>query len=228
MVEITLLEEAEMNANEMSSEAFARLKENIRISGGLSSSIACYRKADTGRFVIISGHHRYRACVQLRYKEVPVIYAEESDLTKDEIIALQLSHNSLHGEDNKGILKRLFSEIEGVQFKEMSYIDLTEIQPMSLEGASVSIEKEQYSVSLVLYRNALDNLESLIGAINEESNRNDIVLLADGSENEDEFLALTTAIRKVYDIKSPSIQFSKILELAKRQLEIDAAANGKD
>ena len=38
-------------------------------------------------------------------------------MTPDEIVALQLSHNSLHGEDDKGILKRMFAEIQSVDFK---------------------------------------------------------------------------------------------------------------
>ena len=97
---------AELNANRMTDEEMAKLIKNIQKSGGLSSAITCYKRAD-GKFVIISGHHRFKACVKLNFVQVPVIYALESDLTKDEIIALQLSHNSLHGSDDKGILKRL-------------------------------------------------------------------------------------------------------------------------
>ena len=86
-IDIGLIDEAELNANQMTEQAFERLVTNIKQSGGLSSAIGCYKR-ENGRFVIISGHHRYRACVKLRYKEVPVIYANEKDLTKDEIIAL--------------------------------------------------------------------------------------------------------------------------------------------
>lgn len=217
-VDIGLLDEAEINANEMSKEAFDRLKSNISLTGGLSSAIACYRKAETGRFVIISGHHRYRACVQLRFKEVPVIYAEEEDLTRDEIIALQLSHNSLHGDDNKGILKRMFDEINNLTFKEAAYINVSEIQPVSLDSISLSIEKEQFSMSIILYRAGKDNLESIVGSVNEASDKSDIILLADGSENETNFLSLMSALRKQYDVKSPNVQFAKILELANKQL----------
>ena len=75
-IDISLIDEASVNANQMSEHDFNRLVENIRISGGLSSAIGCYRKTDTGRYVIISGHHRYRAAVKRRYREVPVIYAD--------------------------------------------------------------------------------------------------------------------------------------------------------
>ena len=223
-VDITLIDEASANANQMSQEAFDRLKENIRLTGGLSSAIGCYRKSD-GRFVILSGHHRYRACVQLRFKEVPVIYAEESDLTKDEIIALQLSHNSLHGEDNKGILKRLFEEISSVEFKQVAYVDVNEIQPISLDSISLNIEKEQFSISLILYRKGYEDLKELLGLVEEKKQTSDIVLLADGEGNEDEFLDLTTALRNRYDIKSPNVQFAKLLELAKKQMAAETESN---
>lgn len=226
-VDITLIDEASANANQMSQEAFDRLKDNIKMTGGLSSAIGCYRKSDTGRFVIISGHHRYRACVQLRFKEVPVIYAEESDLTKDEIIALQLSHNSLHGEDNKGILKRMFEEISSVEFKQAAFVDVNEIQPISLDSISLNIEKEQFSISLILYRKGYEDLKEILGLVEEKKQTSDIVLLADGEENEDEFLALTTALRNRYDIKSPNVQFAKLLELAKKQMEADNTSNEK-
>lgn len=225
-VDISLIDEAGVNANQMSQEAFERLKENIKLTGGLSSAIGCYRKTDTGRFVIISGHHRYRACEQLRFKEVPVIYAEESDLTKDEIIALQLSHNSLHGEDNKGILKRLFDEISSIEFKQAAFVDVNEIQPITLDSISLNIEKEQFSVSVILYRKGYEDLKSLLGLVEEKKQNSDIVLLADGEKNEDEFLALSTALRNRYEIKSPNVQFSKLLELARKQME--AETNGSE
>ena len=63
--------------------------------------------------------------------------------------------------------------------------------------------------------------------VEEKKQTSDIVLLADGEENEDEFLALTTALRNRYDIKSPNVQFAKLLELAKKQMEADNTSNEK-
>lgn len=222
MVDICLIDEAEINANKMTDEEFEKLKSNIRLSGGLSSAISCYKKED-GRFVIFSGHHRYRACVQLRYKEIPVIYADEKDMTKDEILALQLSHNSLHGEDNKGILKRLFSEIQDVKFKVFAHIDINEIQSIDVSTSSFSLESEHYSVCVVLYKSSMDKLDELLEIVDEQKTRNDVVLLADGEKNEQFFLELMKSIRNKCEIRSPNIQFSKILELAHKQLEMEVA-----
>lgn len=218
-IDIGLIDEAELNANQMSEQAFNRLVANIKQSGGLSSAIGCYRKED-GRFVIISGHHRYRACVKLRYKEVPVIYADENDLTKDEIIALQLSHNSLHGDDNKGILKRLFEEIQSVDFKEFAHIDVNEIKDINMESISFVAESEHFTISFILYRNDYEALKELLGIIKEESEHNDMVVLADGENTEQHLLSLMREINKKFKVKSSNISFAKILELAKKQLSI--------
>lgn len=218
-LDISLIDEASVNANQMSEHDFNRLVENIRISGGLSSAIACYRKSDTGRYVIISGHHRYRAAVKLRYREVPVIYAEESEMTPDEIVALQLSHNSLHGEDDKGILKRMFAEIQSVDFKSFAHVNIDELEPISTEGVSFSVVSEHYSCCVVFYRKDMELLDELVGIIGEQKAKNDIVMVVDGDENEDFYLQLIGQIRKKYEIKSSNMAFCKILELAKKQME---------
>lgn len=220
-VDITLLEEAEENANQMSKKDFERLVKNIDTSGGLSSTIGCYKRAADGKYVIFSGHHRYRAAVKLRYKTVPIIYAEEKDLTKDEIIALQLSHNSLHGEDNKGILKRLFEEIQSVDFKEFASIDIDQLQSLDLSGVSFTPESETYSMYVVLYRKDLKNLEELLGIVNEDVRQGDLVVLADGETNEDFMLKLTKEIRHRYQLRSAHMGFCKLLELARLGMEYE-------
>ncbi len=216
-IDIGLVDEAEKNANRMSDETFNRLVENIRRSGGLSSAIACYRRG--GRYVIISGHHRYRACVKLRHKEIPVIYADEKDLTKDEIIALQLSHNSLHGEDDKGILRRLFEEIQSVDFKEFAHIDAAELANVDFDGVSFSAESEHFTVSFVLFRNDYEALQELLGIVKEEASRNDLVVLADGENTEEPYLSLARDIEKSLNIRSSNITLAKIIQLAKERLE---------
>lgn len=221
-VDILKLEPSEINANEMSEKEFKRLVENIRISGGLSSAIGCYKKKDSDKYVIFSGHHRYKAALELRYTEVPVIYADEADLSNDEILALQLSHNSLHGDDNKNILKKMFAEIQSIEFKDMAYIDMSEVAPIDTTGVSFSMESEHYSLSLILYKKDLQNLESLLGLVNEAKEKHDIVILADGAnDNEEDFLKLLTEIRKKYQVRALNVAFSKFLELANNQMQVE-------
>ena len=221
IVSIDQLEETQVNANKMSEAAFNRLVENIRISGGLSSAIGCYRRAEDGKFVIFSGNHRKKAAELLRILEVPVIYAEEADLTKDEIIALQLSHNSLHGYDDKGILARLFAEIQQVDFKEFANITIDEVKPIDTKGVSFSVDSEHYTVSLIFYRKDYELLQELFGVITDATKKSDLVLLTDGDQNEDDYWHLVKEVREKYNILSTNTTFAKILELAKKQMDAE-------
>lgn len=215
-VNISLIDEAEMNANEMTGEDFAQLCDNIGKSG-LSSVPSCYKKED-GRFVMISGHHRLRACKKLHYKTIGILYCLESELSKDEIIAIQLSHNSLHGHDNTNILKKLFEQIQSVDFKQFAHVNVDEIPPVSTDGISVFALKENFVFTVVLYPDSFENLDELFGDIREQASKSDALILANEKENERLLLKLQTEIGKQYDIKSPSISFAKLLELASERL----------
>lgn len=215
-VDINLIDEADMNANEMTGEDFAQLCDNIGKSG-LSSVPSCYKK-ENGRFVMISGHHRLRACKKLHYKTIGILYCLESELSKDEIIAIQLSHNSLHGHDNTSILKKLFEQIQSVDFKQFAHVNVDEIPPVSTDGISVFALKENFVFTVVLYPDSFDSLDELFGDIREQASKSDALILANEKENERLLLKLQTEIGKQYDIKSPSVSFAKLLELASERL----------
>lgn len=215
-VDINLIDEAELNANEMTGEDFAALCDNIGKSG-LSSTPCCYRKPD-GRFVMISGHHRLRACKKQHYSKIGILYCEEGELTKDEIIAIQLSHNSLHGQDNQSILKKLFEQIKSIDFKKFAHVNIDEINGVSSEGLSIFALKENFVFSIILYPTSFKNLDELYGDIREQAKKSDALILADQDNNEMAFLKLQSEIGKQYDIKSPAITFAKLLELANERL----------
>lgn len=213
-VPIDMIVQAKMNANRMTDEEQTRLTKNIKMSG-LSSVITCFRRTDDGKYVIISGHHRYRSCVSLGYKELGVLYADEQDLSSDEILAIQTSHNSLHGTDDKNILKKLFEQIQSIDFKEFAYIDIDEIGSIDISSASFTPEMEEYTVSVVLYRNDMSRLKDLLGLLDEATSKSDLVILADGGNTEDLMLEVMKKVKDKFDIRSSSTAFCKILELAK-------------
>jgi hypothetical protein len=223
VVDINLIDEAELNANEMSSEDFAQLCDNIGKSG-LSSVPCCYRKAN-GRFGMISGHHRLRACKKLFHSTIGILYCDESELSKDEIIAIQLSHNSLHGQDNQSILKKLFEQIQSIDFKKFAHVNVDEVQPISMDGIDIFAYQDNFTFSVILYPNSFENLDTLLGDIREQAKKSDAVILAE-DDNEFLFMKLQTEVGKEYNIKSPSTTFAKILELAAERLQ--QIQNGDD
>ncbi|MBE6244249.1 MAG: hypothetical protein E7108_01840 [Bacteroidales bacterium] len=224
LVDIELIDEADENANAMTDDEFQQLVKNIR-QGGLSSVVGCMKIGD--RYKLFSGHHRVRACKVLRYKKIPVIYKEEADFQgEDEFIATQLSHNSLHGEDDKGILKRLFEKIKNIDFKIFAHINTDDFPKIDVHSVSFGIEKEMFSVSVILYRSQMNELGNILGMVDRELKENDVILLSDGASNEKMFLSLMGEIGKQYKIKSTSVRFSKILELAKKAID-DEGRNNK-
>ncbi len=215
-VDINLIDEAEMNANEMTGEDFATLCDNIGKSG-LSSVPCCYKKAN-GRYVMISGHHRLRACKKNHFSKMGILWCHEDELSKDEIIAIQLSHNSLHGQDNMSILKKLFEQIQNIDFKKFAHINIDEVSPVSTEGISIFALKENFVFTIILYPNSFENLDELYGDIREQAKKSDALVLAHQEDNEMALLKLQQEIGNQYNIKSPSITFAKLLELANERL----------
>ena len=216
-VDINLIDEAELNANEMNGEDYAQLCDNIG-KAGLSSVPCCYKKSN-GRFVMISGHHRLRACKKVGFKRIGILYVTEEELMQDEAIATQLSHNSLHGEDNQSILKILFSKIKNVDFKKFAHINIDEVAPVITDGISVFALKENFVFTIILYPNSFENLDELYGDIREQAKKSDTLILAHQEDNEMALLKLQQDIGNQFNIKSPSITFAKLLELAKERLD---------
>lgn len=225
-VELNEIITTEVNANQMTDKEFDKLVDNIRKTG-LSSMIACYKREEDGKYVIISGNHRFKACLKLGYSKLNILYANEKELEKDEIIALQLSHNSLHGQDDKGILKRLFDEIQSIDFKEFAHIDIADLQIDSdVFSATFVPISEHYSVGLILYKKDIDNLGSLLELVEGMRKTNEYVILADGDKTQDDFINAIDTAKKDYEIKSTGVAFSKILEMAMAQKVTNVTKKG--
>jgi hypothetical protein len=210
-VGIEEVEATPVNANAMSKAMFTRLKANISKSG-LSSTIACFLREDD-KYEIISGNHRFMACKELGYSKINILYTEEANLTKDEIIALQLSHNSVTGNDDKGILKRLFDEIASIEFKEFANISIDDMKTEEMFTGTIVPISEHYRVAFILYNKDMENLQELFEITNEELSQSNLVIVADGKD-ERFFIEQLSHVKKEFDIKSGSIALSKLLELA--------------
>jgi hypothetical protein len=68
----------------------------------------------------------------------------------------------------------------------------------------------------------MDALDELLETESEMSATNQLVLMINGDDTEDAFLDAMQEVRRAYEIKSTSVAFSKILELA-----MEAKTNGE-
>jgi ParB-like chromosome segregation protein Spo0J len=113
-VNVNDLREQDVNARVMTKEMMEALAKIIRKRGRLESLPYC---ALTDRGIeVVSGHHRVRAC---RMAEVMTIHVllDTSKLSRNEIIARQLAHNSVQGVDDKELLRKLYEDITDVDLE---------------------------------------------------------------------------------------------------------------
>ena len=105
----------EKNARFMKPEVFRRLVENVRRDGVLTSLPFCVREGEGLR--VLSGNHRVLAAIEAGLVEVDVLVSL-TPLSIARQRAIQLSHNSLTGEDDPVTLRELFGEIEDLDWRE--------------------------------------------------------------------------------------------------------------
>lgn len=117
--ELTLLEE---NARYMPHEEFAQLVANIRRDGALSSAPFVWYDEATDRKVVLSGNHRVKASLEADLDDIPWLQCDEP-LTRDQQLAIQLSHNAINGRDDPAILAKLYSDIESLDWREYAGLD---------------------------------------------------------------------------------------------------------
>jgi len=137
IVPVGSIELLEKNARFMRNETFRNLVDNIRRDGALTSVPFCCRTPE-GTFRAMSGNHRVMAAREAGLAEVLVLYTE-ADLTREEQVAVQLSHNALAGEDDMAILRSLYEEIEAMELKQYAGLDskvLDEMEKVALAGLS--------------------------------------------------------------------------------------------
>jgi hypothetical protein len=93
----------------MPEEMFRQLTKNVEKRGVLESLPYCTL---TERGVeVVSGHHRIRALRAAKYSKPVWILLETQRLSRDEIRAKQLAHNTIQGFDNPDILREIYLAI---------------------------------------------------------------------------------------------------------------------
>lgn len=111
-----------MNARFMRHEEFQRLVANIKRDGQLTSApFACLDPAD-GKYEVLSGNHRVQAAISAGLETIPCIITDD-EMSEEQRIAIQLSHNAIVGQDDPDILKKLYDKILDIDLKEYSGLD---------------------------------------------------------------------------------------------------------
>ncbi|EDW6358908.1 ParB/RepB/Spo0J family partition protein [Salmonella enterica subsp. enterica] len=139
--ELKLLEK---NAHYMEPGEFARLVDNIKKDGALTSTPVVYRG------VVLSGNHRVQASLKAGLETIAVINIL-SELNDDEQKAIQLSHNSINGKDDKNILRELFDSIESLDMKLYSGLTDDDFKISDIEVESLSFIQPSYEDMVIAF-----------------------------------------------------------------------------
>jgi hypothetical protein len=159
------------NARFMTKEQFAALAHNIKKDGGLTSLPLCYREED-GKLLVLSGNHRIKAAIEAGVEEFLVLLIDKP-LTKDQQIAIQLSHNAISGQDDEQILKELWQQIDDLEAT--IYAGLSAELIEKLESADFTTISEQRilfrEISLLFLPEEIESMTAICEGIVESAKR---------------------------------------------------------
>lgn len=156
--ELTLLD---VNARYMTHEQYARLVDNIRRDGVLTSVPLVWN--DQSRLVVLSGNHRVKAAIEAGLPEIGWLQVDEP-LTRQQQIAIQLSHNAITGQDDPATLKTLYDELDDVDWRGYTGLDdralelLDKVDVSSLSEANLDFT----TVQLVFLPGELDRAQQAL------------------------------------------------------------------
>lgn len=192
----------DMNARFMRKEEWDRLVANIAADGCLTSVPLIYGAGEyeEGRELILSGNHRTAAAVEVGLDEIDCMLIDDPQ-QKDELLARQLSHNAINGQDDPATLKALYDQIEDVDWRAYSGLDddalglLAEVNPEGLSEANLDFA----TVSLIFLPNELEAAREAFDQARLGQNESWLAARADYDQTLDT-LASTHAAHKVGNV----------------------------
>lgn len=215
VVPVDRLKLLEKNARYMPYEMFQKLVSNVKRDGGLSSVPLCWKRGD--EYVVLSGNHRIMAAREAGLEEVLVMYTDR-DLTRQEQVAIQLSHNSLEGKDDRNILKSLWEEIDDMSLKFYAGLDDKTLDEME-KAAQKSFSEVNLTYKALSFLFLPEEMEE-VDAIFEKAGdfKGDDVRLAALAHFE-RLLAATSVVKAAHNIKNSAVALELVLRVFERHLE---------
>lgn len=210
--------EQDVNARAMTKAAFERLSATVSRDKRLES-LPLLAVTDVG-LEIVSGHHRVRC---LRASGITDWYAlvDTSGLTRDQIRAKQLAHNSIQGQDNAQLLSEIYNAIEDVTARLDAFIDprAVERQIPSIKVEDVQLSLKTESVLVMFLPIEREEVEKAMEAVKREVDSGAVESI--WVEDREAWSAFSAAVKRVvgeYDIRNMGTVMAKLAELAMRAM----------
>jgi hypothetical protein len=200
----------------MKHEEFNRLVENIRRDGKLTSVPFLCKEND--RYLCLSGNHRTKASIEAGIQEI-VCLATDDPLTEEQKIAIQLSHNSIVGQDDPATLKSLYEKILDTDLKKYSGLDdktldlLDKISAISISEANLKFQ----TLTMVFLPDELEAAKKVISEAIQASKASDEIWLARFADY-DKWLDDQEIVSSAYNVKNVATSVGLILKLFERNM----------
>jgi len=207
----------EQNARFMTHEEFAQLVENVRKDGVLTSTPFLHKEKD--EYTCLSGNHRTRAAIEAGLGEITCLVTDDK-LTEEQKIAIQLSHNSISGQDDPATLKALYEKILDTSLKKYSGLDdktlelLDKFNAFSISEASLKFQ----TLTMVFLPDELENAKDIIGQAIERSKTSDEIWLARFAEY-DQWLDNQEIASSAYNVKNVATAIGIVLRVFENNME---------
>jgi hypothetical protein len=212
-----------VNARYMEKKTFDQLTNNIKEDGFLSSVPLCAE--ENGRLIVLSGNHRVKGGIEAGLDNILVI-VDKRDLSKSKKVAIQLSHNSLTGQDDEAILASLWGEIDIISAKLYAGLDSKMIEKLENEKYSAFNPAQIPTKQLVFWfiPSDLEHIEKVL-----EDGRlttGDSTHVVDIKSHE-KIVDLIIKIKKSRNIKNSALALQTIIDLALQKLDEEGDNAGK-
>ena len=206
----------ERNAHYMDKNILDRLTANVAEDGFLSQLPFGMKRNEDGKYLILSGNHRLKASIKAKLEYILILYIDEVD--KDTQIAYQLSHNSLIGKDDRQMLQEIYSQIQSIEKREFSglnglnFVDVTRIATPSIGDGDIVLTEMKFQ----FIESRSNNIKNVLKALEDlEMDENTSIVVG----SFEAYINVMQEIKKVYDIKSRSVAFSKMVDICEAYLE---------
>lgn len=208
-VQLDELREQDVNARVMPTKMFERLTTTIHRDGRLES-LPFVALNENGGLEIVSGHHRTRAARSAGVNEIYAI-VDTTHLSRDEIKAKQLAHNSINGQDNAQIVKQIYQEIQDADSKLEAFIDSNidiDVPKVKINDITLDVDLKQILVVFLPTQAELFDkaAEKIVGEYDELYVAENKVL--------EPFIKAVRRIGNEYDIRSMGTVFTRMAEIA--------------
>lgn len=152
-----------VNPRYMRHETYQQLVENIKRDGCLAGNTPFVVLEPDDKWLVLSGNHRVMASIDAGLERIRV-EGTRQDLPEARRKAIQLSHNAIVGTDDLDLLKKVYDDIDSIEWKKYAGLDDQTLDMLEkIEPAPVGdVQLDYIPVTFLFLNNELDDLHGVL------------------------------------------------------------------